>query len=216
MADPDYDGARARMVEAEAARGISDARVAAAMASVPREAFVGSGQAPNAYVEEALPIGSGQTISQPFVVAEMTQALELCGSERVLEIGTGSGYQAAVLRRIVPRVVTVERIEVLALEAVERFARLGIDGIEVHLGDGSLGWPPGAPYDAIVVTAAGPQVPAALIEQLAVGGRLVMPVGDRAAQRLVRVCRRSDGSLDTEALAGVRFVPLVGEQGWDG
>jgi protein-L-isoaspartate(D-aspartate) O-methyltransferase len=212
--DPGPDERRRRMVATEASRGITDPLVLAAMGDVRREDFVAPHRRAAAYDDRALPIEAGQTISQPFVVALMTQALELTGTERVLEVGTGSGYQAAILRRIVPRVVTIERIESLAESARARFDRLGIDGVEVVVGDGSLGWPADAPYDAIVVTAGGPSVPPALVEQLAPGGRLVMPVGRLGSQDLVRVRRLPDGATVRESLGGVAFVPLVGEQGW--
>lgn len=202
------------MVATEAARGITDPRVLAAMGEVRREDFVAPHRRAAAYDDRALPIEAGQTISQPYVVALMTEALELTETDRVLEVGTGSGYQAAILRCIVPRVVTIERIASLADSARARLERLGIDGVEVVAGDGTLGWPPGAPYDAIVVTAGGPSVPPALVEQLAPGGRLVMPVGRLGSQELVRVRRRPDGSIVREDLGGVAFVPLVGEQGW--
>lgn len=205
---------RRRLVAGEQDRGITDPLVVAAMGAVPREAFVAPGRRRAAYEERPLPIGEGQTISQPYVVALMTQALELTGTERVLEVGTGSGYQAAVLAAIVPRVVTVERRPALAAQARVTLDQLGVEGVEVHVGDGTRGWPPDAPYDAIVVTAGGPEVPPALVDQLAPGGRLVVPVGGRGAQRLVRVRRAADGSLATEDLGGVAFVPLVGEQGW--
>jgi protein-L-isoaspartate(D-aspartate) O-methyltransferase len=202
------------MVEAQRRTGeIGDERVLAAMASVPRECFVPSHLRDEAYVERALPIGSGQTISQPMVVALMTDALELDPGDRVLEIGTGSGYQAAVLRRLVSRVVTVERIPELAAQAEEILGDLGIDGVEVHRGDGTLGWFDGAPYDAIVVTAGGPRVPETLLRQLADGGRLVMPVGPRGDERLLRV-RRTGATTTREDLGPVAFVPLVGHEGW--
>ena len=168
-----------------------------------------------AYDDAPLPIGDGQTISQPYIVAVTIEALELRGGERVLEIGTGSGYAAAVLSRIAKEVYTVERLESLAARGARRLARLGYDNVHVLCGDGSLGWPEHAPYDAIAVAAGGPEVPEALLAQLALGGRLVIPVGpDESSQMLVRVTRESDGALPQEALADVRFVPLIGEQGW--
>lgn len=205
---------RQRMVAGEQRQGIDDPQVLAAMAAVPREAFVPERYRSAAYEERALPIAEGQTISQPFVVAAMTQMLALRGHERVLEVGTGSGYQAAVLRHIVPHVTTIECHEELARTARDRFRVLGIDGIEVHVGDGSLGWPHAAPYDAIVVTAAAPDVPPALVDQLAPGGRLVLPVGDLTSQRLVRVVRSADGMVSRSEGEWVAFVPLVGEEGW--
>ncbi|GAB4216902.1 MAG: hypothetical protein OHK0013_43900 [Sandaracinaceae bacterium] len=203
------------MVETQLARrGIRDARVLAAFREVPREAFV-----PDRYREEAfddgpLPIEEGQTISQPYVVAWMLEMLALTPDMVLLDVGTGSGYAAAVASRLVRRVVSVERIETLATNARERLGRLGYANVEVHCTDGSLGWPPGAPYDAIAVGCAAPEVPLALVQQLADGGRLVVPVGSRDdVQELVRVTRRGE-DVRTEAMGGVRFVPLVGAQGY--
>ena len=166
-----------------------------------------------AYTERALPISAGQTISQPVMVAIMTEALRLGPGDRVLEIGTGSGYQAAVLRRLVDHVITVERIDTLADEARATLERLGIDGVEVHCADGTLGWPAGAPYDAIVVTAGAPHLPGTLLDQLAPGGRLVVPVGHRGNERLVRVTMTDDGPVQDD-LGAVAFVPLIGNEGW--
>jgi len=212
----DFSALRRRMVSTQlAARGIRHPRVLEAMRIVPREVFVPADQAPFAYVDSALPIGQGQTISQPYIVALMTEALELTSEDRVLEIGTGSGYAAAVLSRIAKKVYTVERHLKLARAAEERFQRLGYDNIQVHVGDGTLGWSEHAPYDAIVVTAGGPAIPDLLLEQLGVGGRLVIPVGGtRNNQELVRVRRTSERDFERENLGGVRFVPLVGEAGW--
>lgn len=207
--------ARAAMVARDiAARGVRDARVLAAMRAVPREAFVPGDLRRHAYDDRALPIGCAQTISQPFIVARMCEALGLAGTEHVLEVGTGSGYAAAVLARLAAHVDSVERIEALATAATRALAAQGVGNVAVHVGDGSLGWPAGAPYDAIVVTAAGPEVPASLLAQLAEGGRLVMPVGDRGWQQLLRVTRLGKGGLRTEALEDVAFVPLVGAEGW--
>ncbi len=203
-----------RLVELVRASGqVTDPRVLEALGAVPRAEFVPAGHRGEAYDDVALPIGHDQTISQPLVVGIMTQALELRPHDRVLEVGTGSGYQAAVLRRLVPHVVTVERIPALAEEAADRLDRLGVDGIEVHHGDGTLGWPSAGPYDAVVVTAGGPEVPAPLLAQLADGGRLVAPVGPRHAQELVRV-RRTGDRTECEDLGPVAFVPLLGEAGW--
>lgn len=200
-----------------AGRGIADPTVLAAMAEVPREAFVPTLERAVAYADRALPIGAGQTISQPYIVALMTEALELGPEDRVLEVGTGSGYAAAVLARCCGHVVTVERIASLAASAAEVLARLGFDAVEVHVADGTLGWPESGPYDGIVVTAGGPEVPPSLLAQLAPGGRLVMPVGPEGAQRLVRVRRTAAGEvLPAEDLGGVAFVPLIGEEGWQG
>jgi len=197
------------------ARGIRDARVIEAMRRVPRHAFVAAAMRREAYDDTPLPIEEGQTISQPYIVAMMTQALRLCSNDRVLEIGTGSGYAAAVLAVIAAEVYTVERLEGLATSASKRLAELGYSNIHVRQGDGSLGWPEHAPYDAIVATASGPDVPTALLEQLAIGGRLVMPVGTQfGSQRLVRVERISADSYKRVPLEDVLFVPLIGAQGW--
>lgn len=203
-----------QLVEELRATGrITDERVLDALGSVPRAEFVPAEHRSAAHDDVALPLGHDQTISQPLVVAVMTQALDLSPSDRVLEIGTGSGYQAAVLRRLAAHVVTVERIGALADEAAARLARLGVDHVEVHTADGTLGWPDGAPYDAVVVTAGGPEVPPPLRGQLADGGRLVAPVGPRHAQELVRVRRRGDRT-ECEDLGPVAFVPLLGAAGW--
>ena len=199
-----------------AARDIRDVRVLDAFRSVPRAAFVPDELAAHAYEDTPLPIGDGQTISQPYIVAVTAEAMALRGGERVLEIGTGSGYAAAVLSRLAREVFTVERIEALADTARERLARLGFTNVYVRAGDGSLGWPEFAPYDAIAVSAGGPRVPDALREQLVIGGRLVIPVGaTEAGQQLVRVTRVSSTRFQEESLGSVRFVRLIGEQAWD-
>jgi protein-L-isoaspartate(D-aspartate) O-methyltransferase len=195
-------------------RGITDPLVLEAFSRVPREAFVPEHLAEHAYDDAPLPIGNGQTISQPFVVAMTLQALRLFGRERVLEIGAGSGYAAAVLGAMVREVDTVERIEELARSAGERLARLGFTNVHVHHGDGTLGWPPNAPYEAICVAAGAPRPPPSLLDQLAVGGRLVIPHGTNEYQRLVRITRQSATSFVEEDLGDVRFVPLVGAEGW--
>jgi protein-L-isoaspartate(D-aspartate) O-methyltransferase len=207
---------RARMVEHQlVARGVRDPAVLAAMGTVPRECFVSSGQADAAYDDGPLPIGEGQTISQPYIVAAMTEALRLQPGDRVLEIGTGSGYAAAVLAVIAADVYTIERIESLAEHARARLAELGYANVHVRYGDGSLGWPEHAPYDGIVVTAGGPDVPPSLLRQLAIGGRLVMPIGPHQRfQQLVRVVRTGEECWDREPLEEVAFVPLIGEEGW--
>jgi protein-L-isoaspartate(D-aspartate) O-methyltransferase len=191
-----------------AARGVSDRRVLAAMQSVPREQFVGSELIWEAYADRPLSIGAGQTISQPYIVALMTEAARLTRRSRVLEVGTGSGYHAAVLGRLALHVWTMERIPDLAASAAERLERLGIRNVTVLVADGALGFPAEAPYDAIVVAAAAADVPRPLLDQLAPGGRLVMPVGSRDRQRLVCVERTADG-FSSSGLCGCVFVPLV-------
>ena len=195
-------------------RGISDPLVLDAFARVPREEFVPEALRENAYDDAPLPIGGGQTISQPYVVAITVQALLLRGRERVLEIGAGSGYAAAILGAMVREVDTVERIGELAASAEQRLARLGFGNVHVHHADGTLGWPANAPYEAICVAAGAPHPPPSLLEQLAVGGRLVIPHGRVEYQRLARITRRSATSFIEEDLGDVRFVPLVGAQGW--
>jgi protein-L-isoaspartate(D-aspartate) O-methyltransferase len=196
-------------------RGIRDARVLQAMRDVPRHHFVPAQQRSMAYEDMPLPIGHAQTISQPLMVGMMTEALRLQGHERVLEIGTGSGYQAAILSRLASVVFSIERIAELAVQARITLAMRGIMNVHILVGDGSMGLPEHGPYDAIVVTAAAPKIPPALVEQLAPGGRLVIPVGDRHEQTLMRVTA-SDSGPKIEALGGCRFVPLIGQQGWDG
>jgi protein-L-isoaspartate(D-aspartate) O-methyltransferase len=212
----DFAGLRRQMINTQlAARGIQDPAVLKAMNRVPREAFIPADKVEFAYVDSPLPIGQGQTISQPYIVALMTEALELAADERVLEIGTGSGYAAAILSRIAEEVYTVERHLKLARAAEARFRQLGYDNIHVHIGDGTLGWAEHAPYDGIVVTAGGPTVPEPLLDQLRVGGRLVIPVGPtRGLQELMRVRRSDKNDYRQENLGSVRFVPLVGEVGW--
>jgi protein-L-isoaspartate(D-aspartate) O-methyltransferase len=195
-------------------RGIRDRRVLAAMAKVPREVFLPPELVAIAYEDRPLPIAAGQTISQPYMVALMAQALRLTPTDTVLEIGTGSGYAAAVLSELSARVYTIERHAELAEPARMVLERLGYDRVEVRQGDGSLGWPEHAPYRAIVVAAGGPDLPPALLDQLAAGGRLVMPVGPPSLQQLVRVTRLIRGGFTREDLGPVKFVPLVGAQGW--
>jgi protein-L-isoaspartate(D-aspartate) O-methyltransferase len=207
---------RERMVTTQIeARGITEPLVLEAMRAVPRERFVPAALARFAYDDGPLPIGEGQTISQPYIVAVMTRAAGLKPCARALEIGTGSGYGAAVLSRIAAEVYTVERVGALAAAARDRLARLGYANVHVREGDGSLGWAEHAPYDAIVVTAGGPHVPPALLSQLAVGGRLIMPVGLGARhQRLMRVTRTDTQEYQYEDLEEVAFVPLIGAEGW--
>jgi protein-L-isoaspartate(D-aspartate) O-methyltransferase len=198
------------------ARGVRDERLLEAFRAIPREAFLPPELQEFAYEDSPLPIERGQTISQPYIVALMTASLALSPRDRVLEIGTGSGYAAAILGRMAGEVYTVERHEELATLAARRLEELGLKNVSVRHGDGSLGWPEHAPYDAIVVAAGGPGVPPALLEQLAPGGRLVMPVGEgRELQKLVRMTRQHDGSFASEDLGDVRFVPLIGAQGWE-
>jgi len=197
-----------------AQRDIRDPRVLEAFAHVPREAFVDAAQRDRAYDDRPLPIGHGQTISQPYVVAVAAQALELRGDERVLDIGTGSGYAAAIFGRLAREVETVERIEELARTAAERLAQLGITNVHVHHGDGTLGWPAGAPYDAIAVAANAPAMPKTLLGQLAIGGRIVVPVGPDHDQHLMKVVRTGETTFEETDLGAVRFVPLVGVEGW--
>ena len=216
-AETDLEVRKERMLsEHLLARGIRDAAVLRAMREVPRESFLPPEMARLAYEDSPLPIEAGQTISQPYIVAYMIEALELSGKERVLEIGTGSGYAAAVLSRCAAEVYTVERIPLLADGARNRLQSLGYSNVKVLHADGTLGWREQAPYDAIVVTAGAPEVPAELLEQLGPGGRLVIPVGpSQHLQNLVRVRRLPRGDFRREHLCAVRFVPLIGEQGWD-
>lgn len=213
----DYQKQRENMVRFQIARrGVKSQRVLDAMRSVPRERFLPSVRADFAYDDSPLPIGQGQTISQPYVVAFMADALELEGGEKVLEIGTGSGYAAAVLAEIVADVYTIERIKGLADMASSVLESLGYDNVHVRHADGTLGWPEEAPFDGIVVTAGAPHVPESLRQQLEVGGRLVIPVGStQSYQQVVRVTRVGADEYDTENLLPVRFVPLVGEEGWN-
>jgi len=210
----DFSAARKEMVRQQlVARGISDARVLAAMGEVPRHLFVDEGLRREAYDDNPLPIGEGQTISQPYMVAIMTELLELKGDERVLEIGTGSGYQAAVLSRLCARVFTIERIEGLSIRARKALTECGYENVTFLEGDGSGGWPEDAPYDGIIVTAGAPSVPNVLLEQLSPGGKLVIPVGDRFSQTLKRVVKLEEG-VRVENHTGCRFVDLVGHFGW--
>ena len=207
---------RAEMVERDiVARGVRDELVLEAMRKVPRELFLPNNLREFAYEDSPLPIAGDQTISQPYIVAFMVEALMLKGGEKVLEIGAGSGYAAAVLSEIAANVYTVERLGRLADKAAATLADLGYDNVHVLHGDGTRGWPEHAPYDAIVVAASGPQVPESLKKQLKVGGRLVIPIGaDQRAQELVRVVRVSANQYRSEVIADVRFVPLIGEEGW--
>jgi protein-L-isoaspartate(D-aspartate) O-methyltransferase len=208
-----YGGYRARLVETLQRKGIRDLAVLRAVGTVPRHLFVPESVRHRAYEDAALPIGSGQTISQPWVQARYLELLGLRGKERVLEIGVGSGYQTALLALLCDGVFGVERIPALAQGARDARESAGIRNVTVLVGDGTLGWRPFAPYDAILVAAASPEVPAPLVEQLAPGGRMVIPLGDRAAQTLTLVQREGD-LLRTSTVADVRFVPLLGEFGF--
>jgi protein-L-isoaspartate(D-aspartate) O-methyltransferase len=210
-----FDIARKRMVETQlVARGITDRRVIEAMLKVPRHLFVEEAMAAQAYSDTPLPIGEKQTISQPYMVALMTELLELSGTEKVLEIGTGSGYQSAILAQLADRVYTIERIRPLALQARRALDSLGYLNVNLKIADGTEGWEAEAPFDAIMVTAGAPDVPQKLVEQLAPGGRLVVPVGDAYVQELIRVVKGPDGSAKVERSVGCRFVKLVGRFGW--
>lgn len=210
-----FAASRRRMVETQvAARGVREPRVLAAMAKVPRHQFVPPGLVEQAYEDHPVQIGEGQTISQPYMVGFMTQALELLPGDRVLEIGTGSAYQTAILAELATEVVSVERSPTLADTARARLKRLGYANVTVITGDGTLGYPPQSPYDAILVTAAGPRMPPALKDQLKRGGRLLCPVGPRELQSLIKVARLEEGFEERETIHCV-FVPLIGEHGWD-
>jgi protein-L-isoaspartate(D-aspartate) O-methyltransferase len=209
----DLPRVRRRMAEALRARGIADLRVLAALEAVPRHRFVPEALREQAYGDYALPIGLGQTISQPYTVARMSEAVALEGRERVLEVGTGSGYQTAVLARLARRVYSIERVPELALRAQRVLDELGVRNVLCQVADGTTGWPAQSPFDAIVVTAGSPSVPKALALQLADGGRMVVPVGDRAEQTLLLVRRRGDQT-ETVDLGRARFVDLVGPDAW--
>ena len=209
-----YRIARERMVNTQLIpRGIKDPRVLAAMKKVPRHLFVDEALTDQAYQDHPLPIGYGQTISQPYIVALMSEALELSGDEKVLEVGTGSGYQAAILGELAKKVYSVERIPQLLSRARKILDSLGYNNVFLKLDDGTWGWEEFAPYDAIIVTAASPKVPEPLLKQLADPGVMVIPVGDEYSQDLVRI-RKRDGRYFQEDLGGVRFVRLIGDHGW--
>jgi len=208
-----YGGYRGRLVEQLRKQGIRDLAVLRAVGETPRHLFVPVASRHQAYEDIALPIGSGQTISQPSTQARFLEALELNGTERVLEIGTGSGYQTALLAFVAASVVSVERVPSLAAGARAALEQAGISGVTVVVGDGSLGWAPAAPYDAIVVAAAGPEIPSPLVSQLAEGGKMVIPVDTGAGQELWRV-RRKGGEVTRERIGDARFVPLIGRHGF--
>jgi len=211
----DFSIARRRMVEGQViARGITDQRVIDAMLKVPRHKFVEEALQSQAYQDAPLPIGERQTISQPYMVAVMSQSLVLNGSETVLEIGTGSGYQAAVLALLADRVFSLERIPSLARRARKVLDECGFSKVNIRVADGTRGWQEMAPFDAIIVTAGAPEVPQDYLDQLAVGGRLVIPVGDRSSQVLMRITRTGVREYEDERILGCRFVPLVGSCGW--
>lgn len=209
-----YQGYRTRLVETLQSRGIRDLGVLRAVSLVPRHRFVPESVRHRAYEDAALPIGGGQTISQPWVQARYIEVLGLTGREKVLEVGTGSGYQTALLAMLADRVFSVERVPELTGEARKIMLELGIGNVTIMGGDGTLGWRPYAPYDAVLVAAASPDVPKPLLEQLAVGGRLVIPIGDREKQALHLVTRRDADNYETTSLGDVRFVPLIGEHGF--
>jgi len=210
----DFDTARAKLIK-HLSIEIRDQQVLAAMARIPRERFIPPEEQHLAYEDTPLPIGEEQTISQPFIIALMTESLELTGTEKVLEVGTGSGYQAAILAELARRVVTVERIPELAERARRVLEDLGYANIEIRPAGQSLGYRSAAPYDAIIVTAAAPQVPKELLAQLKMGGRLVIPVGERHIQELYKITRRKGQNL-VQNLGGCRFVPLIGKEAWAG
>ena len=211
-----YERQREEMVRNQLeARGIVDPRVLSAFLKVPRHFFVSEALWDQAYGDFPLPIGEQQTISQPYIVAEMTHALELKAEDRVLEIGTGSGYQAAILAEVVFRVYTIERIRSLFMNARKLFDRLRYHNILTKYSDGSVGWADESPFDAIIITAGAPEIPEILIHQLTVGGRMVLPVGNRYSQDLIKIYKDDEGIHQTN-LGGCRFVKLVGEHGWRG
>jgi protein-L-isoaspartate(D-aspartate) O-methyltransferase len=206
---------RIQLIHALRKCGIKDERLLTVIATTPREMFIDETRRNMAYTDCALPIGMGQTISQPFMVALMTQALQLSGKERVLEIGTGSGYQAAILARLAAYVYSIERHPQLAYKAAQRLEPLALQNISLYVGDGSLGWPEAAPYDRILVTAAAPQIPMQLLHQLVTWGSLVIPVGSQERQDLLIVYRAPWGA-ETRSLGSCVFVPLIGAEGWSG
>jgi len=210
----EHEELRKQMVQRQiAARGITDERLLDAMLRIPRHLFTGEEQRSRAYDDMALSIGTGQTISQPYIVANMTELLSLEGGEKVLEIGTGSGYQTALLAELAREVFTVERLKNLSDRALKVLSSLGYDNVTFAVGDGTLGWQEKAPFDRIVITAATPDIPQPLVKHLGEGGILVAPVGDRFSQNLIRAVKKGD-SLDKEHHTPCVFVPLVGEHGW--
>jgi protein-L-isoaspartate(D-aspartate) O-methyltransferase len=211
----DFSKTRLRMVEEQVvARGVKDQRVIAAMKKVPRHLFVEEALQGQAYSDRPLPIGEKQTISQPYMVALMTEALELTGREKVLELGTGSGYQTAILAECAAKVFSIERIRSLAINARKLLLDLGYFNIEIKFSDGTYGWPEEGPFDAMIVTAGTPNIPQPLIDQLKAGGRLAIPVGDAYVQELIRITKTEEG-VKREDLGGCRFVKLIGKHGWE-
>jgi protein-L-isoaspartate(D-aspartate) O-methyltransferase len=214
MDEESFRRERMEMVERQiAARGVHDPRVLEAMRQIPRHQFVPEEYKNASYEDRPLPIGKGQTISQPYIVAVMTELLELQPEDQVLEIGTGSGYQAALLSRLAARVITLERLPGIAEQARNTLLNLEISNVEVVVADGTLGWPQEAPYNAILVTASTPEIPPPLLNQLAEGGRLVAPVGGQGYQELIKVVKR-EGKVEKTYHGGVVFVPLIGQYGW--
>ncbi|MEO7086910.1 MAG: protein-L-isoaspartate(D-aspartate) O-methyltransferase [Gemmatimonadaceae bacterium] len=211
--DNELRGARERLVETLREKGITDLSVLRAVEMTPRHAFIPTGLRHRAYEDAPLPIGNGQTISQPYVHAVYLQQLKLTGAERVLEIGTGSGYQTVLLAHLVAQVFSIERIGALLQQAQDNIHRTGVNNVSLLHGDGTIGWREYAPYDAILVGAGSPMIPQPLIDQLAEGGRLLIPIGDRDEQKLILV-RKTNGQIDKQEVAPVRFVPLVGSHGW--
>jgi protein-L-isoaspartate(D-aspartate) O-methyltransferase len=212
--EPEFRGARHRLVEELRGKGIRDLAVLRAVEMTPRHLFVPTGIRHRAYDDAPLPIGNGQTISQPFIHAQYLEVLELKGTERVLEVGTGTGYQTALLSHLVAQVFSIERIASLSSQAREILKQLGLRNISLLVGDGTLGWRDHAPFDAILVSAGSPTVPQPLLDQLADGGRLLVPIGDRDVQQLVMYRRRGE-RIEKRDVAAVRFVPLIGTHGWD-
>jgi protein-L-isoaspartate(D-aspartate) O-methyltransferase len=209
----DFELQRQQLIESLRNAGIRDERVLTAMSDTPREIFLDEAQRDLAYADRALPIEAGQTISQPLMVATMTQALQLSGREYVLEVGTGSGYQTAILSCLATHVYSIERLQILAYQAAKRLLQLGRYNVSIYVGDGSLGWPDAAPFDRILVTAAAPEVPAQLLDQLVTWGILVVPVGSHERQELL-VVHRAPWGPEIRSLGGCVFVPLIGEEGW--
>jgi protein-L-isoaspartate(D-aspartate) O-methyltransferase len=212
--DSEFRGARQRLVETLQSKGIRDLAVLRAFEMTPRHAFIPTGLRHRAYEDAPLPIGNGQTISQPWVHARYLELLRLTGKERVLEIGTGSGYQTVLLAHLAAQVFSIERIPALLQSARENIQRAGVNNVSLLLGDGTIGWREYAPYDAILVGAGAPSIPQPLLDQLAEGGRLLIPIGDREEQRLV-VADRKNGQIEQHEVAPVRFEPLVGHHGWN-